>query len=80
MMYDEPEVVLARLDARIEWVLGHHGTSAWLKQALATAIGRDPVCNANDVEVLRQLLCPRADAWARLMVARSCCSDPGGNG
>ena len=56
MTYDEPEVGLARLNARVEWLLRHPGTSAWLKQALVTAKGRDPVSIANDVEVLRHLL------------------------
>ena len=52
------------VDARIAWVLDHAGTSQWLKHALRSALQSDPVSVSNEVEVLRQLLQSRADAWA----------------
>jgi len=40
------------LDASIDFVLNHPGMSSWLKDALATAVERDPSAVLNDLEVL----------------------------
>jgi len=60
--HEEPEVELARANARISWVLAHSECSDWLKQALRTALDRDPIEAANDAELLRHLLVPLATA------------------
>ena len=64
-MTPEPEVELKIADARVAWVLDHGGMSPWLKRALREALAADPVGVANDVEILRYLLQPRAAAWSR---------------
>ena len=58
----EPEIMLAVADARITWVLEHPHMSDWLKQALRTADGLDPMGLQNDVEMLRHLIFPRSQA------------------
>ena len=63
----EPEFVLAGADARISWVLEHPHMSDWLKQALRTADGLDPVGLQNDVEMLKHLVMTRSQA--RLEIA-----------
>jgi hypothetical protein len=40
----------------IEQVLADPAASFWLKEALSSALDRDPVDAANDAEVLAQLL------------------------
>ena len=40
----------------IEQILGDPDASFWLKEALRSALDRDPVDAANDAEVLAQLL------------------------
>jgi hypothetical protein len=40
----------------IEQVLGDPAASFWLKEALSSALDRDPMDAANDAEVLAQLL------------------------
>ena len=45
----ETEIMLAAADARIAWVLEHPHMSDWLKQALRTADGLDPIGLQNDV-------------------------------
>ncbi len=65
----EPEVEIAAIERRIAWVRAHHGTSAWLRAALETALAEDPVAIANDVEMLRHLLLPRSTAHAILAAA-----------
>lgn len=62
----EPEVEIAAIERRIGWVLGHPGTSPWLRAALEAALAEDPVAIANDVEMLRHLLLPRSTAHAIL--------------
>lgn len=62
----EPEVERAQIDRRIAWVLEHPGTSQWLRAALESAMGEDPLQIANDVEMLRHLLVPRSIACAQL--------------
>ncbi len=58
----EPEIMLAVADARIAWVLAHPHMSDWLKQAIRTADGLDPIGLQNDVEMLRHLIVPRSQA------------------
>ncbi len=58
----EPEIMLAIADARIAWVLEHPHMSDWLKQALRTADGLDPIELQNDVEMLRHLIVPKSQA------------------
>ena len=58
----DPEIKLAVADARIAWVLEHPHMSDWLKQALLTADGLDPIGVQNDVEMLRHLIVPRSQA------------------
>lgn len=72
--YQEPEVELAVIDRRIAWVLGHPGTSPWLKAALEAALRNDPVEIANDVEMLRHLLLPRSTAHAIILAAGPPCN------
>ena len=65
----EPEIMLAVADARIAWVLAHPHVSDWLKQALRTADGLDPIALQNDIEMLKQLITPRSQA--RIEIAMS---------
>lgn len=53
---------LTKVEERIDYVLAHPGMSSWLKHALRTALARDPVEVANDLEILSVLLRSRADA------------------
>jgi len=56
---------LHEAERRIEWVLTHPGMSGWLKDALRTALDRDPIDILNELEMLRVLLTPRTDAMVR---------------
>ncbi len=56
-----PETRLATIDAQIAWVLAHPDMSDWLKDALRSALVLNPIAVVNDLEVLRQLLLPRAN-------------------
>ena len=58
----ETEIMLATADARIAWVLEHPHMSDWLKQALRTAAGLDPIALQNDVEMLKHLVVTKAHA------------------
>ncbi len=40
----------------VDWILEHPAFSDWIKHALRTAIERDPVSVANDVELLKHVL------------------------
>lgn len=51
-------------DPTIETVLADPSCSNWLRNALTTALTRDPVDAANDAEVMAKLLAARADAIA----------------
>lgn len=48
------------IDERIAFVLSSPNSSEWLKQTLRSALPLDPITVANDLEVLRHLLIPRA--------------------
>lgn len=65
----EPEIMLAEADARIAWVLEHPHMSVWLKQALQTADGLDPIGLQNDVEMLRHLVMLRTQAKIEIMMS-----------
>ena len=58
----ENEITLAVADSRIAWVLDHPRASDWLKQALRTADGLDPIALQNDVELLKHLIVSRSQA------------------
>ena len=59
---------LDEAERRIAWIVAHPGTSAWLKDALGAALGRDPVVVANDAEMLRKLLRFRAEAMVEVLL------------
>jgi hypothetical protein len=65
----EPEIVLAVADARIAWVLEYPHMSAWLKQALRSADGLDPIGLQNDVERLGHLIVTRSQARIEIAMA-----------
>ena len=54
--------MLTTTEDRIAWVLAHPGMSRWLKDALRTALDRDPVAVLSDLEMLNTLLRPRSEA------------------
>lgn len=58
----ETEMMLAAADARITWVLEYPHTSDWLKEALRTADGLDPIALQSDVEMLKHLVVTRSHA------------------
>lgn len=58
----EPETQRSLANARTEWVLNHPHMSDWLKSALRSANGLDPVNIQNDIEVLRHIITLRANA------------------
>ena len=64
----EPEIMLAAAEARIAWVLEHPHMSDWLKQALRTADGRDPIALHNDVEMLKHLIMARSQALIEIAI------------
>jgi hypothetical protein len=61
-MRNEPEVTLKMINSKIAWALQHPGTSPWLKSTLRGALEADPVCLANDLEMLRHLVQPLSEA------------------
>ncbi len=67
-MRPEPEIMLAAADERINFILHHPDMSDWLKQALQTAVGRDPVALQNDIEMLSHLLTPRIQAQIEMAI------------
>ena len=46
-------------DSMIEWVLSHPGMSSWLKDALRSALDRNPFDVLNDLEILKHLSAAR---------------------
>lgn len=68
MATHEPEALLAVAQARIAWVLDHPTMSDWLKQALRSADDVDPIALQNDVEMLRHLIVPRAQAQIEIAI------------
>lgn len=61
--------MLAVAEARIAWVLKHPHMSDWLKQAIRTAEGLDPIGLQNDVEMLKHLIVPRSQAQIEIAMA-----------
>ncbi|HTJ63493.1 MAG TPA: hypothetical protein VL899_06755 [Alphaproteobacteria bacterium] len=53
--------LLAASEARLEFILGHPGFSDWLKNAIRTALSREPLAVLNDLELLDQALRPRCE-------------------
>jgi hypothetical protein len=47
---------LTAVERQVAFVLGHPGTSRWLKQALHEALERDPESVLNDLEILVHVL------------------------
>ncbi len=68
----EPEIMLGLSSARIAWFLDNPHASDWLKQALRTAHGLDPVVIQNDLELLRHLLIPHAQAQIEIAMTTAC--------
>ncbi|CAM3272570.1 hypothetical protein SPAN111604_14250 [Sphingomonas antarctica] len=68
----EPEIALAVADARIQWVLDHPHISDWLKHALRTAHGLDPIALQNDVEMLKHLIMQRSQARLGIALSTAC--------
>jgi hypothetical protein len=58
--------MIESLQHRIHRVLSDPASSYWLKDALATALKRDPIDAERDADVLNQLLRERADEALRL--------------
>lgn len=67
----EPEILRALANSRIEWVLRHPGMSKWLKDALRSTAMLDPVAIQNDVEMLRHLIALRASAEVETALAQA---------
>lgn len=65
----EPEITLAEAEARIAWVIAHPHMSEWLKQALRSADGLEPIALRNDLEILGLLLLPRAQTQLEIALA-----------
>jgi hypothetical protein len=63
MKHADPALV--KSDEQIDWVLSRPNVSPWVKNALATARGCDPVDVLNDLEVLDFLLRTRSNTWIR---------------
>ena len=59
------------LDEQISFVLAHPGMSVWLKNALSTALDRDPIAILNELEVLTQILRTRSE----LLIAENSASE-----
>ncbi|MDA8349455.1 MAG: hypothetical protein M0038_11745 [Pseudomonadota bacterium] len=60
------EVELISAERRIHRALAHPAFSEWLKDSLRSALGRDPLALANDLELLGHLLRP----WTEAHLAR----------
>lgn len=63
----EPEIMLAVAEARIAWVIDHQHMSEWLKLALRSADGLDPIVLKNDLEMLCHLVMRRAHAQVEIV-------------
>lgn len=72
-MEQKPDNCLVVADPRIAWVLNHPGMSFWLKAALRSADGLDPIVMQNDIEILRHLLLTRVEVQVEMaMRLRDC--------
>ncbi len=61
----QSKVSTKEIDKRISWVLEHPTMSGWLKDALNSALDRNPIDVLNDLEVLNHLLRARSDVLLR---------------
>jgi len=52
------EASTKEIDERISWVLEHPTMSGWLKDALNSALDRNPIDVLNDLEILNHLSAP----------------------
>lgn len=66
----EPETSLAIAEARIAWALDHPHVSAWLKTTLRSTCGLDPIAVQNDIELLRHLICGRAQSEIEMALSQ----------
>ena len=66
MLPARTDIGLISAERRIHRALAHPALSEWLKDALRSALGRDPLAVANDVELLSHLLRP----WSEAHLAR----------
>lgn len=64
----EPEVLLAIADKRIEWVLNNPHMSSWIKMVVKSTIDRDPIALQNDLEVLSHLIRARTQAQIAMTI------------
>ena len=64
------ETDLIGAERRIHGALAHPAISEWLKDALRSAIGRDPLALAHDLELHGHLLRP----WTEAHIARDACA------
>ena len=62
MTISSAQMDLLNAERRIRDALLHPAFSDWLKQALRSALERDPIALANDLELLGHLLRPWIDA------------------
>lgn len=66
MIPSSSEIDVLTTERRVALALMHPAFSEWLKQALRSALDRDPVVLANDLELLQHLLLP----WSAARIAR----------
>ena len=62
MIPSPTEIDLLSTERRIARALVHPAFSEWLKQALRSALDRDPTALGNDLELLEHLLRPWVEA------------------
>ena len=62
MLPSPTEIDVLSTERRIARALGHPAFSDWRKQALRSALDRDPTALGNDLELLEQLLRPWVEA------------------
>lgn len=65
MIPSPTEIDVFSTERRIAHALGHPAFSEWLKQALRSALARDPIALGNDLELLEHLLRP----WVAARIA-----------
>ncbi|MBN8977380.1 MAG: hypothetical protein J0I08_12965 [Rhizobiales bacterium] len=61
----QSKVSTKEIDKRISWVLEHRTMSRWLKDALNSALDRNPIDLLNDLEILNHLLRARSSVLLR---------------
>lgn len=72
---ETPCADLEMIDARIHWVLEHPDMSPWLKSALRSALGENPINLANDLQILANLIAARSS----LLMSQSAGNDSKGS-